>query len=77
MEKVLVRFEEDNKWLHNNLNKLKISGFSGKFVAVKDRQIIGSDKDVNNLVAYVERKGENPAYLVIEFIYPDGSVVLL
>ncbi|MEK6888729.1 MAG: hypothetical protein AABW80_01335 [Nanoarchaeota archaeon] len=73
----MKRFEEDSKWLRDNENILRIKGLSGKFVAVKNKQIIASNKDVNILVKYVEEKGENPACLVIEFVYPEGTVILL
>ncbi len=74
--KEMGRFEEDSKWLHANVNSIREMGLSSQFVAVKSKKVIASDKDLNNLVKIIGEKGENPAYLVIEFIYPEGVVVL-
>ena len=71
----LDEFENDVRWFHENITKLK--EFSEKFVAIKNNKVIASDKDVNNVIKEVEEQGENPSYLLIEFVYPEGTVVLL
>lgn len=71
----LDEFEEDARWFYENLEKLK--KFSGKFVAIKSKKVIASDKNVNDVIKEVEEQGENPSYLLIEFVYSEGTVVLL
>ena len=70
----LDEFEDDSRWFYENQDKLK--EYSGKFVAIKGRKVIASDKDVNKIIKEVDKQGENPSYLVIEFVYPEGTVVL-
>lgn len=70
-------FEEDSKWFHENINFLRKKNFTGKFVAIKNGNVIASDRDINIVISFVEKQGENPAYVLIEFVYPEGTVVLL
>lgn len=70
-------FETDSNWFYKNMDLLRKKGFVGQFVAIKKEEIIASGKDFSLVVKEVESKGENPAYLVIEFVYPEGTVILL
>ena len=74
---LLKRFEKDNEWFHKNTEKLQGEGFVGKFVAIKDSRLIASDKNVDVLIREIEKKGENPAFIVIEFVYPQGYTLIL
>ncbi len=73
----LEEFEEDSKWFHENMGLLRKKNLTGKFVAIKNKNIIASDKNIDIVIEYVEKQGENPAYIIIEFVYPEGTVVLL
>ena len=70
-------FEEDSRWFYKNVAFLRKKNLTGKFVAIKNKEIIASDSNLDVLIKFVERKKENPSYLVIEFVYPEGTVVLL
>ena len=70
-------FEMDSKWFYESINSFRKKNLVGNFVAIKDKNIIAYNKDVNLVVKAIEDKGENPAYILIEFIYPEGTVVLL
>ena len=48
----------------------------GKFVAINNKEVIASGENFNIVVKLVESKGKNPAYIVIEYVYPEGTVVL-
>jgi len=72
----LEKFEIDSKWFYKNIDLLREKNFTGKFVAIKNREVIASDNNVNNIVKSVEASGVNPSYIVIEFIYPKEAVVL-
>lgn len=69
-------FEEDSKWFYKNMDSLRKEN-SGEYVAIKNKMVIASGKKIEIVVERVEEKGENPAYVVIEFVYPEGTVVLL
>ena len=74
---VLRNFEKDSEWFHKNVNKLREEGFEGKFVAVKNSKTLASDKNVDLLINEIEKKGENPSYVFIEFVHPEGFTLIL
>jgi hypothetical protein len=74
---LLQNFEKDSLWFHENINKLRKEGFSGKFVAIKDTKPLTSGKDINLLMSDIEKKGVNPSYVFIEFVHPEGFTLIL
>ena len=77
MLKEINNFEEDSKWFYDNINLLRKRKLSNQFVAIKNKEVIASGKDINLVIKQVQSKGENPSYIVIEYIYPEGTVILL
>lgn len=75
--KLLRRFEEDSEWFHENIDELRREKFTGKFVAIKNKKPIASDTNLDIMIEAVAKKGENPSYLFIEFVYPEGFTLLL
>ena len=71
------QFEEDSKWFYNNIELLRRKNLTGKFVAIKNKNIIDSNENIDILIKSLESKGENPSYLVIEFVHPKGTIILL
>jgi hypothetical protein len=63
----LQAFEEDDRWLHENVDRLRAK-FVNKFVAIKNKQVIDYSSEIEELVKKLEGKKENPSQLVIEFI---------
>ncbi|MBM3234563.1 hypothetical protein FJZ19_05735 [Candidatus Pacearchaeota archaeon] len=74
--KEISEFENDSKWFYDNNSILIKKGFVGKFVAIKNKEVIASGEDFNLVVKEVEQKGENPSYIVIEYVYPEGTIIL-
>ena len=74
---MIAKFEDDSRWFHENISFLREKNLTGKFIAIKNRNVIASDKDINVVISLVEKQGENPAYVLIEFIYPEGTIILL
>ncbi|MBS3092501.1 hypothetical protein J4466_03720 [Candidatus Pacearchaeota archaeon] len=72
----ISEFEEDSKWFYENVSLLRKKNFIGKFVAIKNKEVIASGVDFNMVVKEVESKGRNPAYIVIEYVYPEGTIIL-
>jgi len=70
-------FEEDSKWLHNNFDLLRKRKLSGQFVAIKNKEVIAQGEDINLVIKQVQEKGEDPSYILIEYIYPEGTIILL
>ena len=77
MLKEINNFEEDSKWFYDIINLLRKRKLSNQFVAIKNKEVIASGKDINLVIKQVQSKGENPSYIVIEYIYPEGTVILL
>lgn len=75
--KLLESFKKDSEWFHKNIDELRKRGFTGKFVAVKDEKPIASDKNIDIVIKTLEGKGQNPSFLFIEFVYPEGYTLLL
>ena len=70
-------FEEDSKWFYENIDSLRKKNLTGKFVVIKDKEIIASDNNLEIVIKFVEQRGEDTSYLLIEFVYPEETVVLL
>ena len=70
-------FEKDSKWFYENVDSLRKKMLENKFVAVSNKEVIASGKDFSMVVKAVEQKGKNPAYVVIEYIHPEGTIILL
>jgi hypothetical protein len=75
--KLLHNFERDSKWFHEHIDELRNRGFTSKFVAIKNNNVISSEKDMDILIESLEKKGENPTYFFIEFVYPEGFTLIL
>ena len=73
----LEEFEEDSKWFYENISFLRENNLAGKFVAIKSRNVIASDENIEIVIRSLEKQGKNPAYVLIEFVYPKGTVILL
>lgn len=73
----LEEFEKDSRWFYSNIELLRKKNFTGKFVAIKNKEVVASDNNINLVIKSVEAQGENPSYLVIEFVYPEGTIILL
>lgn len=74
---LLKNFEKDSKWFHENINKLRKEGFTGKFVAIKNSKPLTSGENIDIVIKGIEKKGENPSYIFIEFVHPEGFTLIL
>jgi hypothetical protein len=74
---LLKNFEQDSEWFYNNIGKLREQGFVGKFVAIKNLKPIASDKQIDKVIKEIDKQGENPSFVFIEFVHPQGYVLLL
>ncbi|MCX6742560.1 MAG: DUF5678 domain-containing protein [Candidatus Pacearchaeota archaeon] len=74
---ILKGFERDSRWFHENIDKLREQDFTDKFVAISNEKLIASDRNIDTVIKAVEKQGENPAYLFIEFVYPKGFTLFL
>ena len=75
--KLLKDFESDSSWFYENTSAIRREGFTGKFVAVKNKKIISSGDKIDLVISSLESKGENPSYIFIEFVHPEGFTLIL
>ncbi|MHA1222812.1 MAG: DUF5678 domain-containing protein [Candidatus Heimdallarchaeaceae archaeon] len=73
---ILNNIENDSKWLYSQYEKIR-ENFSEKFVAIKNNRVIEADKSMENLINKLEKKGEDPALILIKFIPKKGTVLIL
>tara|TARA_Y100000310_G_scaffold344631_1_gene458429 strand:+ start:3835 stop:4083 length:249 start_codon:yes stop_codon:yes gene_type:complete len=73
----LNAFEKDSQWFHENINSLRDKNLNGMYVAIKGGEIISTNKDIDVVIKEVKEQGENPAYIVIEFVYPKEIILRL
>jgi len=69
-------FESDSRWFYENTDLLRKNNLGGKFVAINNKEVIASGEKIEIVVKQVEKEGKNPACVVIEYVYPEGIVVL-
>jgi len=74
---LLQRFERDSSWFYKNIDKLRKQGYTEQFVAIKNAKPIAADKDIDIVIRKLDKEGENPSFVFIEFVHPDGYVLLL
>lgn len=77
VSKEISEFESDSKWFYENVELLRKKKLVCKFVAVYNKEVIASGENFEVVVKEVEQKGKNPAYIVIEYVYPEGTIILL
>ena len=74
---LLKDFESNSGWFYKNISIIRKDGFTGKFVAVKNKKVISSGDSVDLVISSLEDQGENPAYIFIEFVHPEGFTLIL
>ncbi len=73
---MLRTVEKDNEWLQRNFGKIQ-EQHPNKFVAVSKRQVIADGESSEDVTKEVEKKGINPATILIEFIPEKGLILIL
>lgn len=74
---LLKDFERDSNWFYENINLIRKKGFTGKFVAVKNKRVTSSGDNIDLVISSLENNGENPSYIFIEFVHPEGFTLIL
>lgn len=74
--KILERAQKDSQWFSDNYDELE-KKYESKILAVKDQAVIEEAESVDELVAKLEARKENPSLLLIEAIPPKGVSLIL
>jgi len=71
-----IRREQRNaEWINGSMSKLR-KEFGDRYVAVKNRKVIDSDKDFDGLLARI-RSMKDPEAVTIEFITAEECIWIL
>ena len=73
---LLLDGQRDNDWLERNRSSIE-ENFKGMYVAIKDEQVVASDKDMECVIKAVEDKGLDPALILVTFITSEDQGVFL
>ena len=73
----LQKFQKDSEWFYKNIDKLRKQGYTEQFVAIKDSKPIAADKNIDMVIRKLDKEGENPSFLFIEFVHPEGFTLIL
>lgn len=73
---LLKNMESDRKWLDSRIDSIR-KMHTNEFVAVKEGEIIESDKNFQKLMGKLKKKGKDPSLLLIRFIPKKGVTFIL
>ena len=74
---VLQQFQKDSEWFYKNVEKLRKLGYNEQFVAIKNSKPIASDKNIDVVIRKLEKEKEDPSFVFIEFVHPEGYTLIL
>jgi hypothetical protein len=64
---MLMSGQDDLNWFESSLDKLKLS-YNNKFIAFKNKKVIESDPNLDNLINKLNKKGIDSSNLFIKFV---------
>jgi len=67
---VLLDGQRDNEWLEENRRTLE-EKYKDMYVAIKDRGVLASGRDLDSVIRKVARKGVDPALVLITFLFSE------
>ena len=70
-------FEKNSKWFFESISLLRKKNLTGNFIAIKNRNIVAYNKNIEIVIRDLEKMGENPSYILIEYVYPEETIILL
>lgn len=73
---MLTEMGTDNEWLQENYNEIQ-EEHEKQFVAISEKKVIASDKNIDKVVEKVKKIGKDPAFILIEFIPEKGVILIL
>jgi len=76
--RILKEFEEDSHWMAKHFRELQ-EKYAGKFVAVINKEIVGVDENVENLINSLKNKlsDDELSRTIIEYIPPKNLILIL
>ena len=73
---IITKMENENKFFEENIEKIREIALN-QFVAIENREIVEKDKELENVIKRLEKKGKNPALILIRYVYEKGFKFIL
>ena len=73
---VLKRTGKSREWIKEHYEELRAK-HAGEVFVVRDEQLVATSKNILELLKEIEKKGENPTFLVMDSIPPKGLSFIL
>jgi len=73
---VITKMENESKSFEKNIEKIREVALN-QFVAIENGEIIEKDKELENVIKKLEKKGKNPALTFIRYVYEKGFKFVL
>lgn len=71
----LERLDQDSLWLNAHYDDFQ--KYQGKIIAIKEKQIIAVQDNLEALLQELEKMNENPAFLLLQAIPPENIAFIL
>ena len=71
----LEKLDQDSIWLNEHYDDFR--KYEGKVIAIKEKQIIAVQDDIEALLKELKKKNLDPAFLLIEAIPPENLAFIL
>ena len=78
-DKLLKELKEGNEnlqWLSENFERIR-KEYPGKFIAIRDKRVILSSADLETLISELEKRKEDIAKLLIDFIPKEDFILVV
>ncbi|RLF64448.1 MAG: hypothetical protein DRN31_00155 [Thermoplasmata archaeon] len=75
---LLEKFQEDSQWMAKKYKELQ-EKYEGKFVAIIDKEVVGVNEDVENLIKEIKDKlnEDELGRAIMEYIPPKDLILIL
>ena len=73
---IITKMENENKFFEENIEKIREIALN-HFVAIENGEIVEKDKELENVIKRLEKKGKNPALILIRYVYEKGFKFIL
>lgn len=60
-----IRVNRDFVWFSKNFSKRRLSKYSGKWIAIKDKKVLSSGKEIKEVMKKAKKKVEEPILVKI------------
>ena len=72
----LERFTQDAVWVDEHQEEL-LKAYNNRWIAVYNREVVGSARDITRLIRQLERKGVSPAHAYHRYLTDKEELLIV